>query len=262
MRPLHELPRDALIALEGVCFDVDDTVTTAGLLDPDAYAALFALRRENLKLIAVTGRPLGFAEILARTWPIDAAIGENGAGYVARAGRALTTGYWDALSVRHAQRVQLARIQARVEAELPDVPLSSDTWARRCDLAFDVGEHVSVPPETVERLLSLIADEGATPSVSSIHAHAQLGDHDKARGVVHAAEALWGIDAARARQRFAFVGDSGNDAAAFAFFDLSFGVANVVHHLDRLPTPPRFVAQAASGAGFAEIARAIVAARR
>ena len=61
MRPLSEIAQDALIALEGVCFDVDDTVTTAGVLDPQAYAALFSLQSVGLKLVAVTGRPLGFA---------------------------------------------------------------------------------------------------------------------------------------------------------------------------------------------------------
>lgn len=261
MRPLHEIAPTALVALEGLCFDVDDTVTTAGTLDPDAYAALFALRSAGLKLVAVTGRPLGFAEIIARTWPVDAAVGENGAGFVAREGRVLTTGYWDALAVRNAQQTQLAHIKARVAAELPEVHFSSDAWARRCDLAFDVGEQVTLPAETIDRLLALIEEEGATASVSSIHAHAQLGDHDKARGVAHAAKALWDLDATRVQERFAFVGDSGNDAPAFAFFALTFGVANVVHHLHRLPTPPRFVASAASGAGFAEIARTIVAAR-
>lgn len=261
MRPLHELPADAARALVGVCFDVDDTVTTDGLLDPDAYAALFSLRAHGLKLMAITGRPLGFAEIIARTWPVDVAVGENGAGFVARTAGGLETGYWDPVEVRKAQQGILARIRTRVAATLPDVHLSSDAWARRCDLAFDVGEHAQIPRTLVDRLVALIEAEGATASVSSIHAHAQLGSHDKARGAVHAAEQRFGLDAASVRAGFLFVGDSGNDAAAFAFFDLTVGVANVVHHLDRLPTPPRYVARAASGQGFAEIAQAIVAAR-
>jgi hydroxymethylpyrimidine pyrophosphatase-like HAD family hydrolase len=261
MRPLSELPADAARALVGVCFDVDDTVTTDGVLDPDAYAALFALRAHGLKLMAVTGRPLGFAEIIARTWPVDVAVGENGAGFIARGPGGLDTGYWDPVGVRQAQQATLARIRERVAAVLPELHLSSDAWARRCDLAFDVGEHARVPRPTVDRLVALIEAEGATASVSSIHAHAQLGSHDKARGAVHAAEHCFGLDAARVQASFLFVGDSGNDAAAFAFFDLTVGVANVVHHLDRLPTPPRYVARAAAGQGFAEVAQAIVAAR-
>ena len=262
LAPLATLPADAARALTGLCFDVDDTVTTHGVLDPDAYAAMFALRASGLKLLAVTGRPLGFAEIIARTWPVDAAVGENGAGYLARESGRITAGYWDDVATRQHQQATLARIEARVAAELPGVQVSSDAWARRCDLAFDVDEEQHVPAEEVDRLLAIIAAEGAAASVSSIHAHAQLGDHDKARGIVQAAGALWGLDAAHVQRGFAFVGDSGNDAAAFAFFALTFGVANVARHLARLPVPPRYVAGAESGAGFAQIARALCAARQ
>lgn len=247
--------------LLGVCFDVDDTVTQHGTLDPVAYQSMFALRAAGLKLIAATGRPLGFAEIIARTWPVDAAIGENGAGFLARADGALASGFWDPVELRAQQQEVLGRIRARVERELAHVHVASDSWARRCDLAFDIGEFASVAQTDVERLLAIFAQEGAHASVSSIHAHAQLGTHDKARGVVLAARTLWQLDEQAVRTGFLFVGDSGNDAAAFAFFALSAGVANVVRHLARLSTPPRFVAQQAYGAGFAEIAARVLALR-
>ncbi|MET0286269.1 MAG: HAD family hydrolase [Polyangiales bacterium] len=256
MKSLAELPVDHVRSLHGVCFDVDDTVTTHGTLDPEAYASFFALRAAGLKLLAVTGRPLGFAEIVARTWPVDAAIGENGAGFIARVGKELRFGHWDPVEVRVKQQAQLERIRQRVARELPEVQVSNDGWARRCDLAFDVGEFAAHPRSTVDALVAIMADEGAHTSVSSIHAHAQLGDHDKARGIALAARELWNLDVVA--DAFLFVGDSGNDAAAFAHFTLTVGVANVVHQLDRLPTPPGFVTQASFGAGFAELAREIV----
>jgi hydroxymethylpyrimidine pyrophosphatase-like HAD family hydrolase len=256
VQSLAQLPPEAVRSLLGVCFDVDDTVTTHGTLDPEAYAALFALRESGLKLMAVTGRPLGFAEIIARTWPVDAAVGENGAGFLARVGKELRIGYWDPVDVRVDQQAQLGRIRQRVARELPHVHVSSDGWARRCDLAFDVGEYASHPRATIDALLSIMADEGAHTSVSSIHAHAQLGDHDKARGIALAARELWGIP--EVDHAFLFVGDSGNDAAAFSHFTLTVGVANVRNHLDRLPKPPGYVTAASFGAGFAELARELV----
>jgi HAD superfamily hydrolase (TIGR01484 family) len=258
---LSHFPGDRARTLVGLCFDVDDTVTTHGVLDPAAYQSLFALRQSGLKLLAVTGRPLGFAEIIARTWPVDAAVGENGAGYIARQGTALRSGYWDALEVRLSQQERLVHIRERAARELPGISVSSDAWARRCDLAFDVGEQASVPRAQIDQLLALIEAEGAHASVSSIHAHAQLGEHDKARGVARAVQELWGIGEAQLQQDFAFVGDSGNDAAAFGFFALTVGVANVRQHLSRLPTPPRFVTQASYGAGFAELANTLIALR-
>ncbi len=256
MKSLHELPLERVRTLVGVCFDVDDTVTTHGVLDPEAYAAMFALRASGLKLLAVTGRPLGFAEIIARTWPVDAAVGENGAGFIARVGKELRFGWWDPVEVRIEQQAQLERIRARVARELPDVHVSSDGWARRCDLAFDVAEYAAHPRRTIDALLAIMEHEGAHASVSSIHAHAQLGEHDKARGVALAARELWGRN--EVAQEFLFVGDSGNDAAAFSFFALTVGVANVVNHLERLPKPPGFVTKAPYGAGFAELANELV----
>jgi hypothetical protein len=58
-----------------------------------------------------------------------------------------------------------------------------------------------------------------------------------------------------------FVGDSGNDAAAFAFFPVSAGVSNVRAHLHALPRPPRYVSEADRGRGFAEIVDYVLRAR-
>ncbi|MDB4977032.1 MAG: haloacid dehalogenase-like hydrolase [Myxococcaceae bacterium] len=261
MLSLDSFLSDRASALIGVCFDVDDTVTTHGTLDPDAYRGMFALKAAGLKLIAVTGRPLGFAEVIARTWPVDAAIGENGAGFLAKTDLGLRTGYWDPVELRASQQQRLRTIRERVASEFPDISVSSDAWARRCDLAFDIGEQASVPRAQIDRLLALIEAEGAHANVSSIHAHAQLGAHDKARGVLHVAAELWALDAATVQRDFLFVGDSGNDAAAFRFFELTVGVANVRQHLARLPTPPRYVTEAPFGAGFAELAAKLVALR-
>jgi HAD superfamily hydrolase (TIGR01484 family) len=247
--------------LTGVCFDIDDTVTRQGTLELSAYAALFRLAEAGLRLIAVTGRPLGFAEVAARMWPIAAAVGENGAGFAARRGHGIELGYWDDAPTRAQQAGKLDAIRQRVAREMPDVVVSSDNWARRCDLAFDVGEEQQLPRAQIDRLVAIIRDEGALATVSSVHAHAQLGQHDKAQGVARAAHVLWGMNAEQAQNELLFVGDSGNDAAAFAWFTHSAGVANVARHLDRLPRPPRYVATAEYGAGFAEIAHELLTKR-
>ena len=261
MQPIRSLPADAARQLTGVCFDIDDTVTRHGTLELSAYAALFRLAEAGLRLIAVTGRPLGFAEVAARMWPIAAAVGENGAGYAARRGHALELGYWDEAPIRAQQAARLTAIRERVAREMPQVVVSSDNWARRCDLAFDVGEEQQLPRVEIDQLVAIIQAEGALATVSSVHAHAQLGRHDKAQGVARAAQALWGMSADQVQQQLLFVGDSGNDAAAFAWFAQSAGVANVARHLDRLPQPPRYVASAECGAGFAEIAHELLAKR-
>jgi hypothetical protein len=91
-----------------------------------------------------------------------------------------------------------------------------------------------------------------------VHLHATFDEDDKASGAVEFLSRAFGVDPGAALRTFAFVGDSGNDAACFAAFDASFGVANVAAHVGRLSVPPRYVADHAMGAGFAEIARLLV----
>lgn len=264
MESLACIPHVELESIEGIVFDIDDTVTRDGRLETPALEAMWALYRAGRTVVAVTGRPLGFCDAIAQMWPVHLAVGENGAGWVHRAGARLEEGYFDPEPVRLEQRRMLDRVASRVAVELPEVRLAGDHRSRRCDLAFDVGESVRLPPATVQRLVTTIEACGARATVSSVHAHAIPGAWDKAKGVVRAAAAVLAIDLAdpETRRRFVFVGDSGNDAAAFAFFDLSVGVRNVEAHVAELPVPPRFVTPSDRGLGFAELARAILDARR
>jgi hydroxymethylpyrimidine pyrophosphatase-like HAD family hydrolase len=96
---------------------------------------------------------------------------------------------------------------------------------------------------------------------SSVHLHLTREVDDKASGVLRLLVERFGEDPTRARARYAFIGDSANDGAAFAAFLVTFGVANVRAHLGKLSVPPRFVARSPMGRGFAEIARTLVALR-
>jgi len=248
--------------IRGVCFDVDDTVTTAGVVDPAAYRALFDLREAGLHRIAVTGRPLGFAEVIARTWPVDAAVGENGAGWVGVRDGRLHRGYAEAPEIREEHRRRLAALREEVSTHLPEIRVSQDGWARRCDLAFDVDEFDHHPPERVAELVARIEAAGAHAVVSSVQAHAAFGSASKPGGACDAARGVLGIDPSQERDRWLFVGDSGNDAAAFAWFPVSVGVANVRDFLHALPVPPAYVTARSHGAGFAEVADLLLSAPR
>lgn len=261
MRPIEDLGSDACRALRGVVFDIDDTITEQGRVTAEAYAALWRLADAGLTLVAVTGRPLGWCDVAAQLWPVALAVGENGAGWVWREGARLRDGFWDEESVRGEQRMRTKDLIELVAQRFPGLTLAGDQRLRRVDLAFDVNEAVRLPPATVQALVAFLQDQGARVLVSSVHVHVFFGTHDKAAGVVRAAEQALGQDVASAPARWLFVGDSGNDASAFAYFPISAGVANVRDHLDRLPTPPAFVARGARGRGFAEIADLVLSRR-
>ena len=256
MRPLAEAD---LTDVVGLAFDVDDTLSTHGRLTAEAFSALTALSDAGIALIAVTGRPLGWADSMAAMWPVAAAVGENGAGWAWRRGRGLEMGYAADPAERSEQTQRLRQIRAAVSAEMPEIRDAADQPARRCDHAFDVAERESVPEAQIAELVQIIERHGALATVSSVHAHAVPGRWDKATGVTRAVQDALGTELDPAR--WVFVGDSGNDAAAFEFFERSVGVANVRAHLERIPKAPRWVTEAERGAGFVQLARALVEAR-
>lgn len=240
--------------VRGVIFDIDDTVTRNGVLEPDAYAAMHRLAGAGFELVAVTGRPLGWTDVIARLWPVRAAVGENGAGWAWVDEARLHEGYFCDEVERARQAALLEVIRREVMAAMPHVQTTNDHRHRRCDLAFDVGESVSLPRADIDALVTLIEGLGARSSVSTVHAHAVPGPWDKAEGVARALRDILGVDLSQEIERWVFVGDSGNDAAAFERFPISVGVANVREHLDRLPVAPRYVTDGDRGHGFAEIA--------
>ena len=260
MRPLGELAPDVCRDLVGIAFDIDDTVTRGGQLELAAFRAMHELAETDLRLVAVTGRPLGWADVVALHWPVDAAVGENGAGWVWRDGHVPREGYAEGEERRRSYGELFERVRRRVNAELPHVQEAIDQRARRCDLAFDVGETVQLPPEDIDALLAIIEGAGARSSVSSVHAHAIPGDWDKARGIEAAVREALSMDLEF--ERWLFIGDSANDSAAFTRFPISVGVSNVRDQLSRLEAQPSFVTSADRGTGFAEMAERVLSGRR
>ncbi|WP_437927673.1 HAD hydrolase family protein [Sorangium sp. So ce291] len=258
-------------------FDLDDTVLDHGALTEAAYGALFRLRETGLALIACTGRPAGWGEVIQRQWPIDATIAENGAIALVReqaepladprGGVAPSAGRIAALDgldrgARQARRAELLALADDMVRRFPAAALADDNDQRVTDVTIDIGEHRRVPPEDVQRMRAELRERGVRTLLSSVHLHLTRDPSDKATGVVRLLSARFGEDPTRARYRYAFVGDSGNDGVAFAAFALTFGVANVRAHLGKLSVPPRFVASLPMGRGFAEIAHRVTELRK
>lgn len=253
MKPLSEL--DAR-GVRVVLFDIDDTLTTSGKLTAEAYAALEALQRSGRPTIAVTGRPAGFCDPVARLWPVDAVVGENGGFYFWAGGGRLHREYRETAEVRARNRQRLAEIGRRVATAVPGCTIASDERYRETDLAIDYAEEVAaLPIEAAERIAGLLRAEGLHVTMSSIHVHGWFGDYDKLSTVRELLRARFQMDLDRELAAALYVGDSPNDASMFAFFPNSVGVANVRRFAGRLPAEPKYVTPSAFGAGFAELAQ-------
>ena len=269
MQPLDLWPTAARRKLVGVFTDIDDTLTTEGAITPDALQALADLKAAGLLVIPITGRPIGWCEPFmagpaGATWPVDAMVAENGAVAFTRGAGAqapLDKRYQQDAATRSANQARMREIAALVASEVPGVALSRDSAGRETDLAFDYAEFDRHPPETVQQMLALLQREGMQTTVSSIHIHGCFGDFNKWQGANWIVRELLGRDLAQELDRWVFVGDSGNDQAMFQHFTHSVGVANIARFVPQLSHLPRYVTQGERGAGFAEVARAILAHR-
>jgi HAD superfamily hydrolase (TIGR01484 family) len=259
--PAARLPAEEARRLRGVLFDLDDTLLTHGVLTRSAYDALWSMSAAGLTLVAVTGRPSGWGEVLARQWPIAGCVTENGAVHVVREGAGVA--WRDACgdADRRARRERLARLVDAVRGAVPEARLTDDCALRRSDVTWDVGERATLPDERAAAIVREIERAGARWTQSSVHLHATFDADDKASGAVRFCARELGEDPSTCAAHFAFVGDSGNDASCFGAFRMTFGVANVRASLHRLTVPPRYVAQRPMGEGFAEIAAEILRGR-
>jgi hydroxymethylpyrimidine pyrophosphatase-like HAD family hydrolase len=267
MKPLACLGVEAAKKIRYVLMDIDDTLTTAGKLPAAAYDALWRLKAAGLRTVPVTGRPAGWCDLIAREWPVDGVVGENGAFvFWERAaeqgsfgGRRTLCQYFHPGAVRN-DHGALARIRDRALAEVAGLRIAKDQFGRLFDLALDFAEEEpALPLEAAEQVLAIAAGEGARAKISSIHVNVWMGDYDKRFMSEYFLRNMlgWRGDT----EEVAFAGDSPNDEPMFERFPCSCAVANIARYTGRLKHFPAYTAAGEGGEGFAEIAAALIAKR-
>ncbi len=251
MKALSELKPQAS---SGLLFDIDDTLTSHGQLKANAYAALERLHAAGKPCIAVTGRPAGWCDLIARFWPVDAVVGENGAFYMRKDNGKLRTVWAGEPPNIDMHRAKLHAIAQDIMAAVPGCALASDQAYRLCDLAIDFCEDVpALPLASAQRIAALMHARGMNAKISSIHVNGWFGAHDKLSTTLQLLAAHYGQTAVQAQSSWVYVGDSPNDAPMFAAFSNSVGVANVRAFGELLPAKPQYVTTNESGAGFVEL---------
>ena len=272
MQQLSQWPRADRQRIKGVFTDIDDTLTTDGVITPDALAALHDLKTAGLAVIAITGRPVGWSEPFALSWPVDAIVAENGAVLLQnrhendlqpnRYGRKqLSKSYQQGDAVRAGNYTRMQRIGQRILQEVPGTLLAQDSSGRETDMAIDHSEFTHLLPEKIAQVVVIMQAEGMTATVSSIHINGWFGEHNKLVGARWAVLQLFGRDLDAEMKNWAYVGDSTNDQLMFESFPNSIGVANVRRFESQLTHLPRYITEGERGAGFAEVARAVLSGR-
>ena len=164
-------------------------------------------------------------------------------------------------SLRAHNYARMQEVGQRVLLEVPGTSLAQDSAGRETDMAIDHSEFTQLGPDKIARVVAIMLSEGMTATVSSIHINGWFGEHNKLVGARWAVRELFDRDLDIELDSWAYVGDSTNDQLMFDAFQNSIGVANVRRFEAQLAHLPRYIAVGERGAGFAEVAQAILAAR-
>jgi HAD superfamily hydrolase (TIGR01484 family) len=260
MQPFASCPVSRLRAVRGILTDIDDTLTAEGAIAPEALQALHALHEAQLPVVAITGRPAGWSEPFALQWPVAAIVAENGAVMLRRQAGALQRDFTQDAATRAANFERLQRCAQAVLRELPGTALATDSAGRLTDIAVDHSEFAHLDEAQIAQVVALMQGHGLHATVSSIHINGWIGEHSKWTAARWAVQAALGL--AFEPEDWLYVGDSTNDQLMFERIPLSVGVANIERFVPQLKVLPAYKTQAERGQGFAEVASAVLAARR
>jgi HAD superfamily hydrolase (TIGR01484 family) len=260
LNPLSSWPLFAREKIVGVFTDIDDTLTTSGAITNDALEALKELKEAGFIVISITGRPVGWSLPFVSIWPVNAIVAENGAVALLHSHKTnqVQKIYQQDLGTRTHNFEQMKRILQRVLQEIPGTVMAQDSMGRETDIAFDHSEFHKLTTEKIQQVVSLLQQEGMTATISSIHINAWFGDHNKWHGAQWILKQLTGRDLKQELDQWVYVGDSTNDQVMFEHFTHSVGVANIKRFEKELKHLPKYIAQKERGAGFAEVAQALL----
>ena len=273
MLALNAWSLQARSRVTGIFTDIDDTLTTNGVITPDALSALNQLKAKGLNVVAITGRPVGWSKPFAASWPVDAIVAENGAVLLSNTHKKdfkpdkygckeLSKSYQQTEFSRNQNYARMQQVGQRILSDVPGTLLAQDSAGRETDMAIDHSEFTHLPPEKIAQVVAIMRAEGMNATVSSIHINGWFGSHNKLTGACWAVRELFGRELMSELSNWVYVGDSTNDQLMFKTFPNAIGVSNVRRFESQLTDLPRYITNGERGAGFAEVAQAVLAAQK
>ena len=262
--PVRDLPAEFCRGLSHFFTDIDDTLTTDGMVPAASFKAIWDLDAAGIRVVAVTGRPAGWCDHIARMWPVAGVVGENGAFYFAydHQRKVMQRGLSEPDLDDPQRHAALEAVARRVLKEVPGTALAADQAFRLSDVAIDYCEDVPpLPPERVDEICRILGEEGVQFKVSSVHVNFWTGRFDKMTGVRRFLTEHDGVSFQSVADTAVFIGDSPNDEPLFARFPHSIAVGNLRRFLPRLSCLPEYITDADSAEGFQEAASVILGKR-
>ena len=261
MKNLSTMSSSQLKDIKFILTDIDDTLTSDGILKSNAYEAMERLSNNGYKVIPVTGRCAGWCDHIARMWPVDGVVGENGAFFFSydHVEKKMNNFYSQTEDERRENFIVLNQIKNTILESVPGTAEASDQQYRITDLAIDFAEDVpKLPQDKIDEIVQIAEQKGAVAKISSIHVNCWIGSHNKLSTSLKILKESFGLNDTEIQNNAVFIGDSPNDSTMFGFFKNSVGVANVVELMNNIENPPKYITQNYSGNGFVELADLII----
>jgi len=212
-------------------------------------------------VIAITGRPVGWSEPFARAWPVAAIVAENGAVALIPDGAALHVEYAQDAGMRSRNARLLQAVAARVLREVPGATLARDSAGRVTDIAVDHSEFAQLDAAAVRQVVALMQAEGMNATVSSIHVNGWFGSHDKLSAAHWMVRRLFGRELAGEMARWS-TSATRPMTRRCSMPSRSAWRGQLRRFAAELRTWPAYITEGERGAGFAELAARVVAARQ
>ena len=246
---------DRIFPLPKVIFtDVDDTLTWEGQLPVETFIALQKLYQANITVVPVTGASAGWCDCLIKTWPIKHIIGENGALSMAKGDDGIVSvNFAKDAAQAHRDLSRLKQIGDELHGLYPAIDYTQDQPYRLTDIAFDIGQTVTVKEEVTVKATQWLGSQGVQARRSSIHINVWIGSHSKATGAIN-----WLEQHNLPQNSCLFIGDSPNDESMFERFPHSVGVANIDRFLVDMQFKPSYITTHPGGYGFVDLANTLL----
>ena len=257
MKPFELFPANLKKDINYILTDIDDTLTINGRLPAVAFTAMERLQDKGLRVIPITGRAAGWCDHIARMWPVDGLVGENGAFYFRYDNllRKMQRRYFKSEKQRIADRKRLEKLKHEILEQIPGCSVSADQAYREADLAIDYCEDIMpLSNKDIKAIVNCFEKAGAQAKVSSIHVNGWFGDYDKLTMTKMMFEEVLDLRLEDVKEQVIYIGDSPNDLPMFTYFPYSVGVANVLNFKEQMNSFPAWVTKREGGYGFAEMA--------
>ncbi|HDU5632733.1 TPA: HAD-IIB family hydrolase [Klebsiella variicola subsp. variicola] len=259
MNLIDNVTNEDLQNIRFVLTDMDETLTYKGRLQARTYQSLEMLQHAGIKVIPVTAASAGWADQMARMWPVDWVIAENGGLFLTRNNieHGINRYFWHEDKYL-LNREKISHILLKIRQKYPWVEVSDDQDFRLTSIAFKLPKN----HEQTRQLIDELAENKCSYTINNLWVLGWLGGYDKLVMSRKVLKHFYALEESDEQASVFYSGDSLNDAPMFSYYSKTLGMNTINDIAQVIPSLPRWISQFPGGEGFVDGANRILNAKR